>query len=273
MSATLERVERLADSLRAHGVEGARVALVLGSGLGAFVERVAGSTSIPYDAIDGLPGSAVPGHAGRLVLGEVGGVRVVVQQGRVHLYEGWSAHEVTRAIRAFARCGLRAVVLTNAAGGLRRAWTPPTLMRITDHVNLQGRTPLLPGEGAAANPYDEALGRALDDAAHARRLRLEHGVYAGVLGPSYETPAEIRWLSSFGADAVGMSTVCEAQAARAAGLRVAAVSCITNLAAGIAPGPLSHEEVMEVGRQASQRFCELLEEALPRIAGLCEPVT
>lgn len=258
-------VDRLAQSLRTHGVEGARVGLVLGSGLGDFVERVRGSVAIPYAAIDGMPRSAVPGHAGKLVIGEVGGVRVVVQQGRVHLYEGWSAHEVTRAVRAFGRIGLRALVLTNAAGGMKREWAPPTLMRITDHVNLQGRTPLLPGEGGAGNPYDAALGIALDEAARASGVPLQRGVYAGVLGPSYETPAEIRWLSGFGADAVGMSTVCEAQAARAAGLCVAAISCITNLAAGLSPGPLNHAEVVEVGKQASQRFCDLLEAAVPRL--------
>jgi len=257
--------DRLAESLRTHGVEGARVALVLGSGLGDFVLRVRGATSIPYGAIDGMPTSSVPGHAGQLVLGEVAGVRVVVQQGRVHLYEGWSAHEVTRAVRAFGRIGVRAIVLTNAAGGMKREWAPPTLMRITDHVNLQGRTPLLPGEGGSGNPYDAELGIALDEAARASKVALQRGVYAGVLGPSYETPAEIRWLSAFGADAVGMSTVCEAQAARAAGMRVAAISCITNLAAGLSPGPLNHAEVVEVGKQASQRFCDLLEAAVPRL--------
>jgi len=259
-------VECLASSLRAQGVEGARVALVLGSGLGRFVERVRNPITIPYEAIEGMPQSRVPGHAGKLVVGDVGGVRVVVQQGRVHLYEGWSAHEVTRAVRAFGAIGVRALVLTNAAGGMKRAWMPPTLMRITDHVNLQGRTALLPDERGAENPYDVQLGAALDEAAIASRVPLEQGVYVGVIGPSYETPAEIRWLTSFGADAVGMSTVCEAQAARAAGIRVAAISCITNLAAGLSPGPLNHAEVVEVGKQASRRFCDLLEAAVPRLS-------
>ncbi len=262
-AALLPEVDLLARSLRAHGVERARVALVLGSGLGDFVGRVGGARAIPYADIEGMPRSAVPGHAGQLVVGEVGGVRVVVQQGRVHLYEGWSAHAATRAVRAFARIGVRALVLTNAAGGMRREWTPPTLMRLTDHVNLQGRTPLLPGEERVANPYDPALGAALDAAARAAGVPLERGVYAGVLGPSYETPAEIRWLAEFGADAVGMSTVCEAQAARAEGLRVAAISCITNPAAGLAAGPLHHEEVVAVGKQAAQRFCDLLAAAVP----------
>ncbi|MCY2959202.1 MAG: purine-nucleoside phosphorylase [Planctomycetota bacterium] len=265
-TAVQDSVERLTSSLRAHGVEGARVALVLGSGLGDFVDRVRGARAIPYASIDGMPQSSVPGHAGKLVVGDVGGVRVVVQQGRVHLYEGWSAHEVTRAVRAFGRLGVHALVLTNAAGGMKRAWPPPTLMRITDHVNLQGRTPLLPGEAGSGNPYDAELGAALDEAARASKVPLERGVYVGVLGPSYETPAEIRYLTAFGADAVGMSTVCEAQAGRAAGMRVAAISCITNLAAGLSPGPLNHAEVVEVGKQASQRFCDLLEAAVPRLS-------
>jgi purine-nucleoside phosphorylase len=265
-SAIQSDVGRLADSLRQNGVEGARVALVLGSGLGAFAERVELAHVVPYAEIDGMPRSRVPGHAGRLVVGEVEGVRVVVQQGRVHLYEGWSALEVTRAVRAFARVGVRALVLTNAAGGLRREWTPPTLMRITDHVNLQGRTPLLPGEEGVGNPYDAAAGAALDEAAREARVPLERGVYAGLLGPTYETPAEIRWLAGFGADAVGMSTVCEAQAGHAAGMKVAAVSCITNLAAGISAGPLSHAEVEATGREAAQSFCALLQAAVPRLA-------
>jgi purine-nucleoside phosphorylase len=262
----LAEVDRLAASLRAHGVEGARIALVLGSGLGEFATRVRPATTIPYDAIDGMPRSAVPGHAGKLVVGEVGGVRVVVQQGRVHLYEGWSAHEVTRAVRAFGAVGVRGLVLTNAAGGMRREWAPPTLMRISDHVNLQGRTPLLPGEGGSKATYDVELGEALDEAARASGVSLQRGVYAGVLGPSYETPAEIRFLRDFGADAVGMSTVCEAQAARAAGMRVVAISCITNPAAGFSAGPLNHAEVVEVGQRAAQRFCDLLEAAVPRLA-------
>lgn len=262
----LAAVDRLAASLREHGVEGARVALVLGSGLGGFVERVRGAVTIPYDAIDGMPRSAVPGHAGKLVIGSIGGVRVVVQQGRVHLYEGWSAHEVTRAVRAFARVGVRGLVLTNAAGGMRREWAPPTLMRITDHVNLQGRTPLLPGESGSGALYDAGFALALDEAAKSSGVPLQRGVYAGVLGPSYETPAEIRYLREFGADAVGMSTVCEAQAARAVGMSVAAISCITNPAAGLADGPLNHEEVVAVGKQASQMFCDLLESAVPRMA-------
>jgi purine-nucleoside phosphorylase len=256
----------LAASLRAHDLEGAEVALVLGSGLGAFADALEGARAVPYAELDGMPTSGVPGHAGRLVLGEVGGVRVLCQQGRVHLYEGWSPAEVTRAVRAFAAVGCRGLILTNAAGGLRREWPPGTLMRVVDHVNRQGVSPLTADEAGTGSPYDEAAGAALDDAAADTGVRLERGVYAGNLGPAYETPAEVRMLARFGCDAVGMSTVCEALAGAAAGLRVCAVSCITNLAAGISAGPLSHDEVVETGLRAAGDFRALLEAAVPRVA-------
>jgi purine-nucleoside phosphorylase len=213
-----------------------------------------------------MPRSAVPGHAGQLVVGELAGRRLVVQQGRVHLYEGWSDRDVSRAVRAFAAVGVRGLVLTNAAGGIRPEWTPGTLMRVTDHLNLQGATPLLPRERATGCPYDAELGAALDRAAVEAGVPLERGVYAGLLGPAYETPAEIRMLRWAGADAVGMSTVAEASAARAAGLRVAAVSCITNQAAGISKEKLSHAEVVATGKAVAQRFCKLLETAVPHLA-------
>ena len=213
-----------------------------------------------------MPRSRVPGHAGKLVLGEVGGVRVIVQQGRVHLYEGWRASEVARAVRAFAAIGVGAVVLTNAAGGLHREWSAGTLMRVDDHINLQGATPLGATETAHGTPYDPELARALDRAAERVDCELRSGVYAGLRGPSYETPAEIRMLAWMGADAVGMSTVMEALGARASGARVAAVSCITNAAAGIGDEPLSHEDVLRAGRDASERFVRLLEAAVPEIA-------
>lgn len=252
-------------SLRAHGVEDVSLAFVLGSGLGVFAERLQGARAIPYGDIDGMPASAVPGHAGRLVVGEVGGVRVLCQEGRVHLYEGWSAADVTRAVRAFAEIGCRGLVLTNAAGGMRPEWPPGTLMRVSDHVNRQWTSPLRADEAGLGSPYDASLGAALEEAAASAGVRLERGVYAGNLGPAYETPAEVRMLSTFGCDAVGMSTVCEALAGHAAGMRVAAISCITNHAAGISPQPLSHDEVIEVGRRAAGDFCALLEAAVPRL--------
>jgi purine-nucleoside phosphorylase len=259
-------VERLAASLRGHGVEGVELAFVLGSGLGAFADRLRDARVVPYGEIDGMPHSAVAGHKGNLVIGEIAGVRVLAQQGRVHLYEGWSVHEVTRAVRAIASLGVRAFVLTNAAGGLRAEWKPGTLMSIRDHIDLQGRTPLTHDEIGAGNPYDVELGRALDAAAREVGVALEHGVYVGLLGPSYETPAEIRMLREFGADAVGMSTVAEVLAAHASGARVAGVSLITNQAAGISGQKLSHAEVIETGREAAGRFSALLERAVPHLS-------
>ncbi len=255
----------LTKSLREHGVEGARLALVLGSGLGVLAERIQKARTISYADIEGLPGSAVPGHAGRLIIGELAGVRVVAQQGRVHLYEGWSVFEITRAVRAFAALGVGRLVLTNAAGGIARRFRPGTLMRIRDHINLQGRTPLTREQRGAGSPWDAGLAAALDRAALSANVALESGVYAGLLGPTYETPAEVRMLDWMGADAVGMSTVAEALAGHAAGMRVAGISCITNLAAGISAGPLSHEEVIAVGRQTSAAFCSLLEQAAPEL--------
>jgi purine-nucleoside phosphorylase len=260
------QVSRLAASLAKNGVEHVEVAFVLGSGLGVFADRIQKSHVIPYDEIDGMPRSAVPGHAGKLVVGEIGGVRVVAQQGRVHLYEGWGADDVTRCVRALARCGVSRIVLTNAAGGLHKDWPPGTLMRIKDHINMQSTTPLAPNEAGAATPWDFELGSVIDHAAQLRRIPLTRGVYAGLLGPSYETPAEIRMLAWVGADAVGMSTVAEALAARASGMKVAGISCITNYAAGITKDVPNHAEVIEVGRRAAQSFSDLLESATPELA-------
>ena len=256
----------LAEELRTRGVGDARVALVLGSGLGVFAERLAGARAIPYAELEGMPKSAVPGHAGQLVTGTVRGVQVVVQQGRVHLYEGWSAFEVTRAVRAFAELGIGALVLTNAAGGLRPEWTPGTLMRVSDHLALQGASPLFAGERGARQIYSAEAAGALDAAAAEAGVQLECGVYVGLLGPTYETPAEVDMLRWMGADAVGMSTVAEAAVGAANGMRVAAVSCVTNPAAGISPTPLNHDEVVEAGRAAADRFCALLEAAVPRLS-------
>ena len=259
-------VDRLSSALRKHAIEDVELAFVLGSGLGSFAERFEKARSIPYEEIDGMPRSAVPGHSGRLVVGELRGVRVVAQQGRVHLYEGWTVAAVTRCVRALAQVGVKKVVLTNAAGGLHAGWPPGTLMRITDHVNLQGETPLASDEAGPGNPWDGELGAALDKVAKSKRIRLERGVYAGLMGPAYETPAEIRLLGFLGADAVGMSTVAEALAARASGMRVAGISCITNYAAGITSDVPNHEEVIEVGRRAAQSFSDLLEAATPELA-------
>ncbi|MFT4709639.1 MAG: purine-nucleoside phosphorylase [Bacteroidia bacterium] len=270
MESPLQQAEALAKALRAVGADQAEFALVLGSGLGGFADRLEDQVAIDYGQIDGMPQSAVPGHAGRLVLGSLGGRRVLVQQGRVHFYEGWSAFEVTRAVRAFGMVGIRGLLLTNAAGGVRHDWDPGTLMRITDHINLQGVSPLFAGEGGQANPYDPRLGAILDSVAASELLPLRTGVYVGNPGPAYETPAEVEMARRLGGDAVGMSTVLEAIAGQAAGMSVCAISCITNFAAGITGEALSHEEVMETGAAVATRFEALLAAAVPQLCGVLE---
>jgi purine-nucleoside phosphorylase len=250
---------RLMEALRSHGVAECELAIVLGSGLGVLVERVRDARSIAYADLDGMPKSSVPGHAGKLVIGTLGRKRVVLQQGRVHLYEGFAVEEVTRAVRAFAELGVPELVLTNAAGSLRLDAPPGTLMRITDHLDLQGKARLPRAQARSGTPWDTALGSELDATARQVNQTVPQGVYAALLGPSYETPAEIRMLRKLGADAVGMSTVAEAIAAHGAGMRVCGVSCLTNYAAGITESVPNHEEVVEEGRKASQRFCDLLE--------------
>jgi purine-nucleoside phosphorylase len=266
-----EALAELVASLRARRelrIDEVELALVLGSGLGAFADCLEEPVAVGYDELPGMPTSSVPGHAGRLVAGTLAGRRVLVQQGRVHLYEGWSAHEVTRAVRAFAACGVRGLLLTNAAGGANRDFEPGTLMRLRDQLNWQGVSPLFAGESdpaADGSVHDPELGAVLDRVAAETGNPLEVGVYVGNLGPAYETPAEVEMARRFGGDAVGMSTVLEASAARAAGMRVVAISCITNLAAGISPVPLSHEEVMETGAAVAARFQRLLTDAVPEL--------
>ena len=259
-------LDRLVASLGAHGLDGAELALVLGSGLGSIADHVEDARQLSYDQVDAMPRSRVAGHAGRLVVGRLAGVPVVLQQGRVHLYEGWSAREVTRAVRAFCRLGVRGVVLTNAAGGLRPEWPAGTLVRLVDHLNLQGATPLELAERGYGSPYDAEFGSALDRAAKEVSVRLESGVYAALPGPSYETPAEVRNFHQGGADLVGMSTALEALAAHAEGARVAAISLVSNPAAGLHGGTLTHDEVLEAGRAAEHSFSALLEAAIPHLA-------
>jgi purine-nucleoside phosphorylase len=246
--------------------------LVLGSGLGGAAEEIVDATRIPYSEIPGFPRSTVSGHAGALIAGRWGGVEVVAMAGRFHLYEGWTEAEVALPIRALAALGPRLLVVTNAAGGLRPGMRPGDLMLITDHLNMQFRNPLIGrvAEGEErfpdmSDPYDSGLRAVMEVVALEERIALEQGVYAAVLGPSYETPAEIRMLGALGADAVGMSTVPETIVARARGIRVLGISCITNLAAGLAGHPLSHEEVMDVGRGVQERLSRLVSAALPRL--------
>ena len=265
--ATRPDPDRIADSMRARGLDGCEVALVLGSGLGAFADTLEDAVAVPQHEVEGLPGSTVPGHAGRFVAGTVDGHRVLCQQGRIHLYEGHSPFAVTAAVRAFARLGVRSLLLTNAAGGLVPEWEPGTLMRITDHINQQEASPLLASEAGRGTPYDEASGAAVDRAAERAGVPLQHGVYVANLGPTYETPAEVRMAIRMGGHAVGMSTALEAMAAHAEGLGVAAVSCITNAAAGLKDEPLSHEEVVEAGKQAAERFAKLVRASVGELAG------
>lgn len=256
----------MAEALRERGIPRPDIALVLGSGLGAFAEQLTGSVEVDYADVEGLPASGVPGHAGRFTVGELDGVSVLCQSGRVHLYEGWSAHDVTVAVRAIAALGCRALVLTNAAGGLRRDWPPGTLMRIEDHLNLQAASPLDRAEAGVGSPWSQELGTEFDVVAAEQGIALQRGVYAALPGPSYETPAEVRGLTEFGADAVGMSTALEALAGAASGMAVSGVSCITNYAAGISGEVLDHAEVVEVGRRTAGLFARLLSNALPRLA-------
>jgi len=251
-------IDRLAGSLAAAGVRDVDVAVVLGSGLGAFADELDDPLEIPFDVVEGMPMSGVAGHSGRFVYGAVRDQRVLVQAGRAHLYEGYSAGAVTRSVRAFARLGCSSLILTNAAGCVVSDWKVPALMRLTDHLNLQARTPLEAAERGRGTPYDAEWGERIDEAARVNGIALERGVYAGMLGPSYESPAEIRWLARSGVQAVGMSTVMEALAGFAAGMRVAALSCLTNHAAGVSSQGLSHEEVVQAGQSKSGEFCELL---------------
>src|SRR5580658_5976124 len=249
------------------------IGLVLGSGLGSFADELSDATRIPYANIPYFPVSTAIGHAGQMVIGNVGNVPVAAMQGRVHLYEGYSSNEVAFPIRVLGRMGIRAVILTNAAGGINLEYKQGALVVISDHINLQGTNPLV-------GPNDDHLGPRFPDMTQAyckpyreitlqaaRRLgkTVHQGVYAGLLGPSYETPAEIAYLRTIGADLVGMSTVAEVIAARHMAMQVLAISCVTNMAAGILDQPLSHEEVMETGERVKTSFEALLGAVLPRI--------
>lgn len=249
-------VETAAATLRGKlGSRGPRVAIVLGSGLGGLADAVEGARRVPYRDIPGFPTSAVAGHAGELILGRIDGVPVISQSGRFHLYEGHAPDVVALPVRVFAALGVQLLIVTNAAGGLRPTFRPPLLMLIADHVNFMWRNPLL---GPVvddeerfpdmSDPYDSGLRELARAKARELGIRLEEGVYAGVLGPSYETPAEVRMLARLGADAVGMSTVPEVIAARAAGLRVLGISSITNFGAGMTTAKLAHEEVLVAGK-------------------------
>lgn len=249
-----------------------RVAIVLGSGLGPLAEDVESAIRIPYAAIPGFPEPTVAGHKGELIAGRLEGVPVIVQAGRFHLYEGHPAAAAGFPVRVFADLGVHILVVTNAAGGIRRTFQAGTLMLIADHINLMWRNPLI-GQVQTDEerfplmhePYDAELRALARAGARENGVRLEEGVYAGLLGPSYETPAEVRMLERLGADAVGMSTVPEVLVARARGMRCLGFSSITNLAAGMAPDSLYHEEVLAVGAEVGRRLGTVLKGVLRRV--------
>jgi len=253
-----------------------KIGLVLGSGLGAFADSLTDSARIPYSDIPSFPQSTAIGHAGRLVIGNASQVPVAAMQGRVHQYEGYSAQQVAFPIRVFGRMGIKAVILTNAAGGINLGYSQGALVLIQDHINLQGSNPLVgPNDDRfgvrfpdMTRAYSRAFRQIAREEASKLNILLYEGVYAALLGPSYETPAEIDHLRRIGADLVGMSTVAEVIAARHMGLNVLAISCVTNMAAGILDQPLSHAEVMETGERVKSTFEALLRAVLPRIAEL-----
>jgi purine-nucleoside phosphorylase len=268
------RAERAAKFIRARARLRPRIALVLGSGLGAFADGMPRAVRVDYAKIPHFPRSTAVGHAGRLVIGEVGAVPVAVMQGRVHFYEGYTQQEVIFPMRVLARLGVRAVILTNAAGGINLEYDRGCLVVLRDHINFQGTNPLI-------GPNDSRFGERFPDMSRVyepsyRKIALEEaarlglgtfeGVYAAMTGPSYETPAEIRALRNIGADLVGMSTVPEAIAASHLGIRVLGISCVTNMAAGILDQPITTEEVIETGERVKHQFVALLSAVIPRIA-------
>jgi purine-nucleoside phosphorylase len=272
VSADAEMVARAASMVRGKIGGDITTALILGSGLGGLADRIEYPVSIPYRASPGFPPSSVPGHAGRFVAGTLGARRVIVAAGRYHLYEGHSLDTVAMPTRVLHACGVRTLFVSNAAGGINRMMRPGDLMIIEDHLNLMSHTPLAgpsrPDETRFPDmsaPYDPALIRVLRDAALECGMPVTSGVYAALIGPSYETPAEVRMLEKLGADAVGMSTVPEVLIARALGMRVAGVSCITNVAAGMSNTPLSHAEVLATTARVAASFERLVAEFVQRV--------
>ena len=262
-----------------------RIGIVLGSGLGAVADAIPNPTIVPYAQIPHFPQSTVEGHSGRIVAGLLSGVPVVVMQGRVHFYEGYTPLQVTFPMRMLGALGLRAAVLTNAAGGIKEGYRAGQLVVLADHINLMGWNPLTgpneprfgfqPGSGLRFTDMTEAYSKRLRtlarEAAATEGFPLEEGVYLAVPGPSFETPAEIRAFRALGATLVGMSTVPETIAARHMGIEVLGISCVTNLAAHLGARPLSHGEVFETGRQVEHRLARLFQRLIPQIAALLNP--
>jgi purine-nucleoside phosphorylase len=274
MTDDFTKAEAASKFLLSHTSARPKIGLVLGSGLGGFADELTDATRVPFTNVPFFPRSTATGHAGQLVIGNAAGIPVAAMQGRVHLYEGYSAHEVTFPMRVFDCMNIRAVILTNAAGGINLEYKQGALVVLTDHINLQAHNPLV-------GPNDERFGPRFPDmtqayckpyremalaAAKKSGQTLYQGVYAGLLGPSYETPAEIRYLRTIGADLVGMSTVLEVIAARHMGIKVLAISCVTNMAAGILDQVINHEEVLATGERVRGDFVALLRAVLPEMA-------
>jgi purine-nucleoside phosphorylase len=276
MEQTIGQIREASAFVEERGKLRPKLAVQLGSGLGALARELSPSVVIPFADIPHFPSPSVAGHAGRVVVGRFAGVPLAVIAGRVHAYEGFSASEVVFPVRVLGLLGAKILVLTNAAGAINTAFRPGELMLITDHLNLTGKNPLVGPEDAAIGPrftdmteaYPQTLRELSDGAARGIGIVLRKGVYAGLLGPSFETPAEIRMLRGLGADAVGMSTVLEAIAANQMGIKVLGISCLTNMAAGITPKKLEHRDVLEIGERTRGVFVELLQEVLPRLAKL-----
>jgi purine-nucleoside phosphorylase len=269
-----QRLDQLEPAVRARTDLVPKVGIVLGSGLGGLADALTDPVAVPFAELPGWPAASAPGHAGRLLLGHLDGVPAVCLQGRLHLYEGNSERLVVEPVLLMQRLGAQVIVLSNAAGGIRVDWPAGTLMLITDHLNLTGRSPLIGANDDALGPrfpdlthtWSPRLNDLMRRAAGTEGVALEEGVYAGLTGPTYETPAEVRMLRAMGADAVGMSTVLEAVVARWAGAEVIGVSLVTNPGAGITGNPLTHEEVLEAAAEAGSRFQALIRNFVRQLA-------
>jgi purine-nucleoside phosphorylase len=267
-------IRETVDSIRIYCQQQPVLGLILGSGLGSYADSFRDQSVIPFSNLPHFPSSTVLGHSGNLILGNAEGVPAVALQGRVHLYEGYSAAEVAFPVRILGALGIRQLIVTNAAGGINTAFGPGDLMLITDHINLTGVNPLTgpnmdqlgPRFPDMSEAYDIAMRGVALDVGRRKGIILREGVYMGLRGPSFETPAEIRMCRTLGADAVGMSTVPEVIVANHMGIRVLGISCITNMAAGILPQKLAHEEVMDTTQRVSEKFQSLLQGIIPRFA-------
>src|SRR6476659_3969677 len=272
-SSQFERAQRAAEQIRSHAKTTPSVAVVLGSGLGAFADELTEATAIAYKEIHGFAQATVEGHAGKLVIGKAGDVPIAAMQGRFHFYEGYSLDEVTFPVRVLKLLGVRTLILTNAAGSLNTEFTPGSLMVISDHINLMGVNPLIGPNDERFGPrfpdltatYAPELQNLVIEEAKAIDIEMRRGVYAALTGPSYETPAEIHMVRTLGADAVGMSTVPEAIVARHMEMRLIGISCITNLAAGVSNRPIDHSQVMEIGKRVRAQFTELLRRVIAKL--------